>query len=88
MTASRAYEGIVMRTGIVPGRLAPPDRFDHIEVVGTDDLEVVLFWDVPARSTGKMEAALRDDLQRLSAEEFIARWNAVEGEDDYLGDQR
>ena len=59
------------------------DRSDHIEVVGTDDLEVVLFWDVPARSTGKMEAALRDDLQRLSAEEFIARWNAVEGEDDY-----
>ena len=83
MTAARSYDVIVTRTGIAPGRLAPADRFDHIEVVGIDDLEVVLFWDVPARATGKMEAALRDDLQRLSAAEFIARWNSVEGEDDY-----
>ncbi|CAB4345336.1 unannotated protein [freshwater metagenome] len=83
MTAFRDYDVIVTRTGLAPGRLAAADRFDHIEVVSVDDLEVVLFWDVPGRATGRMEAALRDDLQRLESEEFIARWSAVESEDDY-----
>ncbi|MSX02129.1 MAG: hypothetical protein F2813_03100 [Actinobacteria bacterium] len=83
MSAAREYDVIVTRTGIAPGRLASSDRYDHIEVVGVDDLEVVLFWDVPGRATGKMEAALRSDLQRMEAEEFIARWSAVESEDDY-----
>ncbi len=83
MTAARAFEVIVRRTGLAPGRLAPADRYDHIEVVAVDELEVVLFWDVAARATGRMEAALREDLRRLSSEEFIARWTAVEGEDDY-----
>lgn len=83
MTASRNYDVIVTRTGITPGRLASADRFDHVEVVSVEDLEVVLFWDVSARATGRMEAALRDDLQRLESDEFIARWSAVESEDDY-----
>ncbi|MCX6371297.1 MAG: hypothetical protein NTZ58_08620 [Solirubrobacterales bacterium] len=83
MSAFRDYDVIVTRTGIAPGRLAPSDRFDHIEVVSVEDLEVVLFWDVPARATGRMEASLRDDLQRLESEEFIARWSAVTSEDDY-----
>lgn len=83
MSASRDYDVIVTRTGIAPGRLAATDRFDHIEVVSVEDLEVVLFWDVPGRTTGRMEAALRDDLQRLESEDFIARWSAVESEDDY-----
>ncbi|MDP4604082.1 MAG: hypothetical protein NWQ82_02900 [Solirubrobacteraceae bacterium] len=83
MSAFRDYDVIVTRTGLAPGRLAPSDRFDHIEVVSVEDLEVVLFWDVPARVTGRMEASLRDDLQRLESEEFIARWSAVTSEDDY-----
>lgn len=83
MTASRNYDVIVTRTGLAPGLLAASDRFDHIEVVSVEELEVVLFWDVPARATGRMEAALRDDLQRLESDEFIARWSAVESEDDY-----
>ena len=83
MSAFRDYDVIVTRTGLAPGRLAASDRFDHIEVVSVEDLEVVLFWDVPARSTGRMEASLRDDLQRLASEEFIARWSAVESDEDY-----
>jgi hypothetical protein len=83
MTAFRDYDVIVRRTGIAPGRLASADRFDHVEVVSVEDLEVVLFWDVQGRATGRMEAALRDDLQRLDSDEFIARWSAVESEDDY-----
>ena len=73
MTAVRDYDVIVTRTGIAPGRLAAADRFDHVEVVSVEDLEVVLFWDVPARATGRMEASLREDLQRLESDEFIAR---------------
>jgi len=65
-----------------PGRLAAPDRVDHIEVVGLDDFEVVLFWDVHARDTGRMEAALRADLERLEADEFLARWAAVDSADE------
>ena len=83
MSAFRDYDVIVTRTGLAPGRLAPSDRFDHIEVVSVEDLEVVLFWDVPARVTGRMEASLRDDLQRLESEEFIARWSAVDSDDGY-----
>jgi hypothetical protein len=30
-----------------------------------------------------MEASLRDDLQRLESDEFIARWSAVESDEDY-----
>ena len=46
-----------------------------------DDLEVVLFWDVPARFTGRIEAELREGLDTLDAEEFYARWAAFEIED-------
>ncbi|MCU0258999.1 MAG: hypothetical protein MUC84_02680 [Solirubrobacteraceae bacterium] len=77
MRAKAAYRLIVTRTGRVPGILAA-DRVDQIEVQSLDDLEVVLFWDVPARETTRMEAALREDLERLDAEEFLARWRAFE----------
>ena len=82
MRAKAAYELTVTRTGRAPGRLAAPDRVDHIEVVSVDDLEVVLFWDVHARDTGRMEAALRADLERLDAHDFLARWGAVESADE------
>jgi hypothetical protein len=75
--ARAAYEVRVTRTGRTPGLLAG-GRVDHIEVVGIDDLEVVLFWDVPARATLRMEEALRADLERLDADEFLERWAAVE----------
>ncbi len=80
--AKAAYELTVTRTGRAPGRLAAPDRVDHIEVVSVDDLEVVLFWDVPGRDTGRVEAALRADLERLDPEEFIGRWAAFDATTD------
>ena len=74
MDARTAYQLIVTRTGRTPSVLAAPDRVDHIEVVDNDDLEVVLFWDVPARATQRIEAELRADLDTLDADEFYARW--------------
>lgn len=82
MSAARSYEVKVTRAGLAPGRLAAPDRFDLVEVISFDDLEVVLFWDVPARETSRMEAALREELARMDEEEFIARWSAVVSPDD------
>ena len=84
MSARTAYRVIVTRTGRSPGFLAT-DRVDHIEVQSLDDLEVVLFWDVPARTTQRMEAELRADLESLDAEEFIDRWRAVDGPEDLWG---
>ncbi len=82
MSASRRYEVKVTRTGLAPGRLAAPGRFDLVEVVSLDDMEVVLFWDVAARDTARMEAALREELARMGEEEFLARWSAVVSPDD------
>jgi hypothetical protein len=50
---------------------------DHIEVVDIDDGEVVLFWDRPAHAASRMARALREELQQLEADEFMARWSAV-----------
>ena len=70
MEARAAYQLIVTRTGRAPVLLAAPDRVDHIEVV--------LFWDVPARATQRIEAELRSDLDTLDADEFFARWAAFD----------
>jgi hypothetical protein len=77
--ANRAYRLIVTREGRVPALLADAERVDHIEVVNIDDGEVVLFWDRPAHAASRMARALREELARLEADEFIARWSGVEG---------
>lgn len=82
MSAARGYEVKVTRSGIAPGRLAPPGRFDLVEVISLEDMEVVLFWDVPARDTARMEAALREELARMGEEEFLSRWSAVVSPED------
>ena len=79
MKANRAYRLIVTREGRVPALLADAERVDHIEVVNIDDGEVVLFWDRPAHAASRMARALREELSRLEADEFIARWSSVEG---------
>ena len=79
MKANRAYRLIVTREGRVPALLADAERVDHIEVVDIDDGEVVLFWDRPAHAASRMARALREELSRLEADEFIARWSSVEG---------
>ena len=82
MSAARNYEVKVTRAGLAPGRLASPARFDLVEVISLEDMEVVLFWDVPARDTTRMEAALREELARMGEEEFLSRWSAVVSPED------
>lgn len=78
MDARAAYDIRVTRTGRTPSLLAAPDRIDQVEVLDLGELEVVFFWDVPARATQRVEAELRADLERLDAQEFFARWAAFD----------
>jgi enhancing lycopene biosynthesis protein 2 len=73
MRANRAYELRVRRTGHGLALFAP-DRVDCIEVIEIESGEVVLFWDVAARQTGRLARALRSDLAQLDAEDFLRRW--------------
>lgn len=78
MRANRAYRLIVTRAGRAPALLADAERVDHIEVVEIDGGEVVLFWDRPPHAASKLARTLREELARLEADEFIARWGAAE----------
>lgn len=78
MSARRAYRLIVTRGGAGPAWLASPRRIDHIEVVAIDSGEVVLFWDLPAMQARRLVRALREDLGRLDADEFLAAWRDAE----------
>jgi hypothetical protein len=78
MKANRAYRLIVTRAGRAPALLADAERVDHIEVVEIDGGEVVLFWDRPPHATSKLARALREELAQMEADEFIARWSAVQ----------
>jgi hypothetical protein len=76
--ANRAYRLIVTRAGRAPALLADAERIDHLEVVEIDGGEVVLFWDRPAHAASRMARMMREELAQLEADEFIARWSAVE----------
>jgi len=76
MTARNAYRLIVTRGGAGPAWLAGPRRVDHIEVVGVESGEVLLFWDLPAVQARRLVRALREDLSRLEAGEFLSAWDA------------
>jgi len=78
MKAKSAYRLIVTRGGRAPALLADADRVDHIEVVDIDDGEVVLFWDLPPQAASRRARALREELSRLDAQEFLARWSTVD----------
>ncbi len=78
MKANRAYRLIVTRAGRAPALLADAERVDHVEVVEIDGGEVVLFWDRPPHAASKLARALRAELARLEADEFIDRWRAAE----------
>ena len=78
MRAKDAYRLIVTRGGRAPALLADAARVDHVEVVEIDSGEAVLFWDAPPPAASRLARALRTDLNRCSAEEFIARWATVE----------
>jgi hypothetical protein len=74
VTARRAYRLIVTRGGVGPAWLASPRRIDHVEIVAIDSGEVVLFWDLPAVRARRLVRALREDLGRLDADEFLTAW--------------
>ncbi len=84
MKANRAYDLLVSRDGIEPAFLADAGRLDRIELVSIDDGEVVLFWDLPAKRASQLVRALRADLAQLRADEFIARWEGADAQDDPL----
>jgi hypothetical protein len=79
--AHQAYRLILSRGSLAPSLLAPPDRVDHIEIVEIDSGEVVLFWDALPREATRMARALRADLAQLDADEFIAAWSQLDGDD-------
>lgn len=81
MIARRAFRLIVTRGGSGPAWLAGPDRIDHVEVVEIDSGEVVLFWDLPAVQAKRLVRALREDLGRLEADQFLAAWRDAENAD-------
>ena len=64
MKANRAYELSVSR-GSPTGM---------IEVIEIDTGEIALFWDVRPDQTRRLAGALRTDLARLEASEFLAKW--------------
>jgi len=72
--ANRSYELIVSRGGRGPAVLADRARRDRVEIVEIETGEVVLFWDAEARHTGRLARALRADLARLEADDFLERW--------------
>ena len=78
MKAKAAYRLIVTRGGRTPALLADAERIDHIELVGIDDGEVALFWDLPPHAASRMARELREDLAQLDAAEFLARWSTVD----------
>jgi hypothetical protein len=77
MRARDAYRLIITRSGRTPALLAGPERVDHVEVVEVDGGEVVMFWDRPAPEAARLARAIRADLIRLDASEFLARWSTV-----------
>jgi hypothetical protein len=78
MTARRAYRLTVTRGGAGPAWLASPKRADHVEIVEVDSGEVVLFWDLPPVQARRLVRALREDLGRLQADEFLLAWREAE----------
>ncbi len=78
MKARDAYRLIVRRGGIAPALLADPHRVDHVEIVEIDSGEVVLFWDLAPQQASRRARALREELGRLSPEEFLSRWATVD----------
>ena len=79
MKANRAFELIVSRGGIEPAFMADPERSDRIEIVSIDDGEVVLFWDLPAKSAVRLLRDLRTDLATMEADEFLMTWEGRDG---------
>ena len=55
---------------------------DIVEVVDIADGETVLLWDLAPGNVRRFARAVREDVNTLEAEDFIARWTHVSGPDD------
>jgi hypothetical protein len=55
---------------------------DTVEVVDIADGETVLLWDLAPGKVRRFARAVREDVNTLEAEDFIARWAHVSGPDD------
>ena len=75
MRANRAYELLVHRQGRF---FRPSDKLEQVEVIEIDTGETILFWDTRPRDTGKLARALRADLARMEADEFVEHWRRYE----------
>jgi hypothetical protein len=49
---------------------------DTVEIVDIADGETLLLWDLAPDRVRKFARAVREDLNTMPAEEFIARWRA------------
>ena len=76
MRANRSYRLLHTRANRRPATL-DPRRIDHLEVVEVASGEVVLFWDLAAPEAAKRARRLREDLNGLDEQEFLARWGGV-----------
>ena len=55
---------------------------DTVEVVDIADGETVLLWDLPPSRVPRFARRVREDLNTLAADDFLARWAQVAGPDD------
>jgi hypothetical protein len=55
---------------------------DTVEVVGIADGETLLLWDLAPRQVRRFARVVREDLNTLEADDFMARWTLVQGLDD------
>jgi hypothetical protein len=78
MRAGRCLRVIVRRGGLMPAFLANPDRLDHVEVVEIEGGEVVFLWDLPPQTASRVAREVREDLNLMEREDFLARWSTVE----------
>lgn len=79
MKANRAFDLIVSRGGLEPAFLADPHRVDRVEVVSIDDGEVILYWELPAKTAARLLKSLRTDLVTMDSDEFIRTWEGQDG---------
>jgi hypothetical protein len=55
---------------------------DTVEVVDIADGETLLLWDLAPSKVRRFARAAREDLNTMEAEDFRARWTAVQGPED------
>jgi hypothetical protein len=72
--ANRELELNVRKATPGPALLAGKGARDQVELLEIATGEIALFWDTPARQTGKLVRALRSDLAQLETDAFLAKW--------------